>query len=164
MTYHGDLGMAAPTLNTVILPVEEAERLFGRVVHNVDLMLQHDLIHGDLSAYNILYWMPDGLPGEVTIIDFPQVVDLHANPRARYILERDVQRMCDYFTTQGVACDARALAAGLWRRYVEAPHPEDVAADQSRLEWVLAELAEAAGATKPAGATKAAGVIGPAIH
>jgi RIO kinase 1 len=153
MTYHGDLGMAAPTLNTVDLPPEEAERLFGLVVHNVDLMLQHDLIHGDLSAYNILYWMPDGLPGEMTIIDFPQVVDLHANPRARYILERDVQRMCDYFAAQGVACDARALATGLWRRYVEAPHPEDVAADRSRIEWALAEMAEAASATGVAATT-----------
>jgi serine/threonine-protein kinase RIO1 len=98
-------------------------------------LLQHDLIHGDLSAYNLLYW-----EGSISLIDFPQVVNLHTNPKARFILRRDVQRTCEYFVRQGVDCDAEAIAGELWRRYVPELHPEDRAADESRLEAMLAGL------------------------
>jgi serine/threonine-protein kinase RIO1 len=30
--------------------------LFAKVMRNIELLLQHDFIHGNLSAYNILYW------------------------------------------------------------------------------------------------------------
>jgi RIO kinase 1 len=145
MSYHGDEQMAAPTLNTVDLDLDEAEMLFREVLHNINLMLQHDLIHGDLSAYNILYWR-----GKVTIIDFPQVVNLHSNPKARFILQRDVERTCEYFAGQGVYCKPEAIFDQLWRRYVAEVHPEDQAADESRLEAMLAELAEASGARRVA--------------
>jgi RIO kinase 1 len=141
MSYHGDDGLAAPTLNTVHLEAEEARRLFREVLRNVDLMLQNDLIHGDLSAYNILYWAPKGPPGEMTIIDFPQVVSLHNNPKAHFILERDIRRTCEYFASQGVANAPEAIASELWRRFVGEPDPQDVAADWSRLELLLQEAA-----------------------
>ena len=137
MSYHGDDGLAAPTLNTIHLEAGEAERLFREVMHNVELMLHNDLIHGDLSAYNILYWAPQGAPGEMTIIDFPQVVNLHSNPKARFILTRDIHRTCEYFAAEGVASDAAAIADGLWRRFVGEMDPEDVAADWSRVELLL---------------------------
>jgi RIO kinase 1 len=141
MSYHGDDGLAAPTLNTVHLEAEEARRLFREVLRNVDLMLQNDLIHGDLSAYNILYWAPQGPPGEMTIIDFPQVVNLHDNPKAQFILERDIRRTCEYFASQGVESDPEAIVSELWRRFVGEPDPQDVAADWSRLELLLQEAA-----------------------
>ena len=80
-------------------------------------MLQHGLIHGDLSAYNILYW-----EGEVTLIDFPQVTEVHSNRNARFILERDVKRVCQYFARQGVSHDAAAIADDLWERYGESDY------------------------------------------
>jgi len=95
-------------------------------------MLQHDLVHGDLSAYNILYW-----EGEITIIDFPQVVNLHSNPKARFILQRDIERTCEYFRGQGVRCNPHAIVDRLWSRYVAEIDPEDRAADESRLELLL---------------------------
>ena len=63
-------------------------------------MLQNGMIHGDLSAYNILYW-----EGEITLIDFPQVTDSRGNTHARDILARDVTRVCEYFADQGVDND-----------------------------------------------------------
>ena len=39
------------------------------------------------------------------------------NARAQEILGRDVERVCQYFAAQGVACDADAIAADLWARY-----------------------------------------------
>ena len=115
------------------------------MLRNVDLLLQHDLIHGDLSAYNLLYWQ-----GEAVLIDFPQVVNLHSNPKAHFILRRDIQRTCEYFAGQGVDCNAPAIADEFWRRYVPELHPEDQAADESRMELFLAEVAEESGARRVA--------------
>ena len=114
MSYYGDGIRGAPTLNEVTLDSDEAEVLFGQVLHNVELFLEHELIHGDLSAYNILYW-----EGAITVIDFPQVVDCSANCDAYSILERDIERVCDYFRRQGVQSDPCALLDALWCRYVE---------------------------------------------
>ena len=44
-------------------------------MRNVELMLSLGRIHGDLSAYNVLYWQ-----GEVKIIDFPQAIEPATNP------------------------------------------------------------------------------------
>jgi len=113
MGYCGDAGWGAPTLNEVDLDPNEATALFQEVLHNIELMLQHDLIHGDLSAYNILYWA-----GEITIIDFPQATNSLTNRNAYTILERDVTRVCEYFAQQGVQSEPAAVTDELWRRYV----------------------------------------------
>jgi RIO kinase 1 len=127
MTYCGDASTAAPLLSEVDLDADEITPLFDEVMRNVELMLQHGLIHGDLSAYNILYW-----EGQITLIDFPQVVDAHANSQARFILERDLERVCDYFADQGLERDPEAIQRRLWKQYL-APNPREQAADLSRL-------------------------------
>jgi RIO kinase 1 len=109
MDYIGDLDTAAPTLNSVRLDPDEETPLFERVIRNVDLLLSEDRIHGDLSAYNILYW-----DGAIMLIDFPQVVSPEANPSAWNIFLRDVTRVCQYFNSQGVTTHARKLATDLW--------------------------------------------------
>lgn len=114
MGYCGDAQVAAPTLNRVRLDPDEAVPLFAKVLHNVELMLQLGLVHGDLSAYNILYWS-----GQLTIIDFPQVTDSRANSKAYPIFLRDIERVCDYFARQGVECDPAAITDELWSNYVE---------------------------------------------
>ncbi|HNJ15107.1 MAG TPA: RIO1 family regulatory kinase/ATPase [Anaerolineales bacterium] len=112
MGYVGDVATSAPPLSAVDLDRDEAGQLFERVIRNIDLLLRNDRIHGDLSAYNILYWN-----GDVTLIDFPQVVAPEANPQAWNIFLRDVTRVCDYFKNQGVRSDPRALATELWTAY-----------------------------------------------
>jgi RIO kinase 1 len=112
MGYVGDEHLAAPTLNTVKLDPEELEPLFAKVMRNVNLLMAHNLVHGDLSAYNILYWA-----GEIVLIDFPQVADVRSNPDARFILERDITRVCEYFAEQGLERDPSSLAEELWQQY-----------------------------------------------
>jgi RIO kinase 1 len=109
MDYIGDVDTAAPTLNSVTLDPDEARPLFDRVIRNVDLFLSNDRVHGDLSAYNILYW-----GGGITLIDFPQVVSPESHPSAWNIFLRDVTRVCQYFKSQGVKTNARKLASELW--------------------------------------------------
>jgi RIO kinase 1 len=114
MGYYGDGVRGAPTLNEVRLESDEAIPLFQEVMRNIELMLQNEMVHGDLSAYNVLYW-----DGEITVIDFPQVVDCNTNDEAYELLRRDVQRICEYFRRQGVQRDASALTDALWERFVE---------------------------------------------
>jgi len=109
MEFVGDLATAAPSLNSVALELDEAVSLFERTVRNIDIMLTHNRIHGDLSAYNILYW-----EGDIKLIDFPQVVLPESNPSSWMIFQRDVARICQYFSMQGVVCNAKQLAADLW--------------------------------------------------
>jgi len=132
MGYIGDLDMAALPLQSLDLEPAEAKELFDRTFNNVDLMLAHNRIHGDLSAYNILYW-----DGDIILIDFPQVVSPEENPAAWAIFRRDVMRVCQYFAAQGVPRDPYKLSADLWTahghrivrqvdpRYLDAGEPND---------------------------------------
>ncbi|HEY3342145.1 MAG TPA: RIO1 family regulatory kinase/ATPase [Anaerolineae bacterium] len=118
MEYMGDEDNAAPTLNQVVLAHDEAQPLFDKLLENVRLMLLHDRIHADFSAYNVLYWQ-----GEVKIIDFPQAINPATNQHAYPILQRDVTRLCQYFEVYGVDADPRKLSAELWAEYVAECNP-----------------------------------------
>jgi RIO kinase 1 len=86
-------------------------------------MLACHRVHGDLSAYNLLYW-----EGEYKIIDFPQAVDPRRNSKAVDLFTRDIERVSQYFSRFGVRCDAPALANDLWSRYqLSNPLDADVA-------------------------------------
>ena len=112
MEYVGAVGAPAPSLAEIELRKREARPLFDRLLHNVELMLSLGRIHGDLSAYNVLYW-----EGEIKIIDFPQAIEPATNPDARAILGRDVLRLCQYFAHYDIKSDPVAIADGLWARY-----------------------------------------------
>lgn len=127
MAYIGDAQRAAPTLHESTLTPTEAPLLFAEIIRNIDLMLQQGWIHGDLSAYNILYWQ-----GAVTLIDFPQVVNVANNARAEQMLERDIVRVCQYFSGQGVPSNPTQITQELWSRYQRHDTKERLA-DISRL-------------------------------
>ena len=107
------------------LEPDEATPLFERLIRDVDLLLSNQRIHGDLSAYNILYW-----DGDITLIDFPQVVQPESNPAAWTIFLRDMTRVCQYFASQGLKRDARRLASELWTSHghtiTREIHPRDL--------------------------------------
>jgi RIO kinase 1 len=140
MGYIGDSAGAAPALNEIALAREEVQPLFEKVLQNIALMLAYGRVHGDLSAYNLLYW-----EGEVTLIDFPQVVnskverwtrhalDSSPNPDAYDILTRDVVRVCDYFGRYGLRVDGVELAQELWSEYVSDTTQQQLA-DASRFD------------------------------
>lgn len=115
MDYVGDEQLPAPTLIDVALSYAEAKVLFALVLDNIRLMLNHHLIHGDLSPYNILYWNET-----IHIIDFPQMVEARHNPHAYALLKRDVGRVCGYFAKFGVQSDPYQLSEDLWIPYMGA--------------------------------------------
>ena len=114
MEYIGSLGEPAPRLRDVTLTRAEAQPLFARILRNIELFLACDRIHGDLSAYNILYWR-----GVAVIIDFAQAVDPRYSFDLYELLVRDVERVCQYFARYGVAADAQEIASDLWMRYLQ---------------------------------------------
>jgi len=81
-------GFSAPRLGEVELDADEARAFHRVLVRQVVRMLCCGLIHGDLSAYNVLV----GGDGPV-VIDFPQVVSAGGNNAARTMLLRDVNNL-----------------------------------------------------------------------
>lgn len=112
MAYIGGRDEPAPRLREVDLDPADAPALFADVMRNIALALAHHCIHGDLSAYNLLFW-----DGQIILIDFAQAVDPRYNPDVYPLLERDIARVCQHFARYGVAADAPTLAADLWSRY-----------------------------------------------
>jgi RIO kinase 1 len=81
-------GFAAPRLGEVELETVQAREYHRFLVRQVVRMLCCGVIHGDLSAYNVLVG-PDG----PVLIDFPQVVSAAGNNAARTMLLRDVNNL-----------------------------------------------------------------------
>lgn len=81
-------GFSAPRLGEIELDREQALEFHCVLVRQVVRMLCCGLIHGDLSAYNVLVG-PDG----PVVIDFPQVVNAAGNNAARTMLLRDVNNL-----------------------------------------------------------------------
>ena len=87
----------------------EAEDLFEQCIRAVERMLFHDVVHGDLSPFNILVW-----DGRISVIDLPQAVDPKKNRHAEALLARDIERVCEHFARRGVAGDPARIAGDLW--------------------------------------------------
>lgn len=131
MGFVGDKYGAAPPLHSVnlkkVLPNKaKIAELFDTTLWTVETMLRLNRIHGDLSAFNILFWADD-----VTFIDFPQVTTASKNRNAKMIFQRDVERVCDYFKRQGMRVDGREIAEEIWGDYMRLPEKERLA-DESR--------------------------------
>lgn len=109
MTYVGDEQDAAPQLRSARPSFAEADDLFRQLIRAIELMLYRNVIHGDLSAYNVLVW-----DGKVVVIDLPQAVDPRKNRHAESLLDRDVRRVCEHFGRLGVRSDAGRLVNDLW--------------------------------------------------
>ena len=140
MDFIGNELMGAPTLNEISLDRSELGRIFERVIHNLRIMLSHQRVHGDFSAYNILYW-----DGDITLIDFPQAINPNKNPNAYPIFQRDVIRICEYFAEQGLDTHPTKLADELWaeNNYSTAPNilwPEDEDQDYKGIDPMSLEL------------------------
>lgn len=113
MAYYGDINNPAPTLNGVTIERREAAAMFDRLMWHVELMLAHNTVHGDLSPYNVLYW-----DGKAVVIDFPQAIVALKNPHARRLLQRDIDRLAQYFARYGVETDTAALGNALWQQFM----------------------------------------------
>jgi RIO kinase 1 len=104
MQFIGTSDRSAPRLADLRPGPDEARRLLDRVVDEVRILAREGIVHGDLSAYNVL--VQHGRPW---IIDLPQALDLYTNPRGMELFERDVSNICAYFVRLGIRCASRGL-------------------------------------------------------
>ena len=107
-------GRPAPRLIDVAIEPAAAMSVYADLVAQIIAMLCCDLIHGDLSPYNILAAV-DG----PTIIDFPQVVSAVHSSRAEFFFLRDFDNIMRFVVGFDPALrvhrhDGRAI----WRAYV----------------------------------------------
>ena len=112
MEYIGNGAGPAPHLHGVDLNKDLAVELFEQIVADIARMLRSHVVHGDLSAYNILVW-----DRRAVLIDVPQAVDARFNRAALDLLRRDVANVCKFFESFGVGAEPEKLACDLWERY-----------------------------------------------
>ena len=107
-----EAGHSAPRLGEVELTPEQARIFHVELVRDVVRMLCLGLIHGDLSAYNVLV-APEG----PVIIDFPQVVSASGNNAARAMLLRDVHNLRDSLGCFAPELNATHFGEEMWALY-----------------------------------------------
>ncbi len=106
-------GNAAPRLIELTLTPAAANALYVDLRAQIVGMLCLDLIHGDLSPYNIL----DGAGG-ATIIDFPQIVSAPHNSRAEFFFRRDFENVREFLAASDPSLLAfRDDARKIWTAY-----------------------------------------------
>ena len=110
MEFLGDSSGAAPHLRHVELSDADARATLARLLDNVEILLDHHLVHGDLSAYNVLWW-----EGQAWIIDIPQAIDVRRHSDPFSLLRRDLQNLQRYFEPYGL--QVGDFAETIWRRY-----------------------------------------------
>jgi len=107
-------GVTARRLIDTVLSVEQANAAYHDMLTQLVRMLACDLIHGDLSPYNVL-WGANG----VTIIDFPQIVSAAQNSNSERFFLRDAENILGYFRATDPRLQARrGDAAEIWRAYM----------------------------------------------
>jgi len=72
--------------------------VYKEVLSNLNKLVNAGLIHGDLSAYNILFW------DKVYFIDFSHGTLIN-NPAALELLKRDIKNVNSYFSKLGIKTD-----------------------------------------------------------
>ncbi len=107
-------GRPAPRLIDAAVPAERARDLYLDLRQQVIRILVCDLIHGDLSPYNVLLaW------NGPTVIDLPQVVGAAHNSQAEHFFRRDLEALRRFFASIDPGLNARgADAAEIWQAYV----------------------------------------------
>ncbi len=107
----GPDGGPAPRLAECSFEPDHARTIFHQCIREVVRMLCVDIVHGDLSTFNILL----DANGPV-IIDFPQAINAASNRNAKAILLRDVANLTSHFMRGRPASELR-FGHEMWAMY-----------------------------------------------
>jgi len=107
-------GRPAPRLIDTVIDRDAAIGVYADLVAQMISMLCCDLIHGDLSPYNILA-SADG----PTIIDFPQVISAVHSSRAEIFFLRDFDNVVRFLSGFDPSLAVHTVdGRAIWRAYV----------------------------------------------
>ncbi|MBN2110559.1 MAG: serine protein kinase RIO [Methanosarcinaceae archaeon] len=106
MEFLGEDERPYPLLKDVPIDKENAKLLFETIIRYVELLYtKANLVHGDLSEYNIIV---DPRTMEPIIIDMGQSVTLE-HPKAGEFLMRDIENILRFFRRYGIEMQAEEL-------------------------------------------------------
>ena len=106
-------GDTAPRLIEAAIDAENAGPLYRDLRSQIIKVLCCDLIHGDLSPYNVLL----GVNGP-TIIDFPQAISAAHNSQSEGFFQRDFENIHTFFAEHDRRLGAqRGDGREIWRAY-----------------------------------------------
>jgi RIO kinase 1 len=95
MEFMGKEGTSAPSLKE--LPPENPNLVYKTLLRYIKRLYQKaDLVHGDLSEYNVMIWKR-----KPVLFDMSQSVP-RSHPLAKILLERDIANLNRFFGRQGV--------------------------------------------------------------
>src|SRR5579862_3667678 len=107
-------GNAARRVIETDLTVEQANAAYKDMVAQLVRMLSCDLIHGDLSPYNVLWGA-----GGPTVIDFPQIISAAHNSSSERFFLRDADNILGHFARiDRSLLSRRGDMHEIWRAYV----------------------------------------------
>jgi len=92
LEYIGDELNPAPRLSDTKISQEVWQHTADILLDLIDLFLANGVIHGDLSAFNVLWWKE-----KPYVIDFPQAIDIKESKRVPELLKRDIKNVLNYF-------------------------------------------------------------------
>lgn len=90
----------APMLINIV--PKNLEEVYKEVLDNLKKLINAGLVHGDLSAYNILFW------DKAYFIDFSHGTVIKS-PIALDLLKRDVKNVNSYFSKLGIQTDTEKI-------------------------------------------------------
>ncbi|WP_407283316.1 serine protein kinase RIO [Methanolobus sp. WCC1] len=106
MEFMGNKGVPFPQLKDYRMEKETAKEAFNTIINYIDLLYNEaNLVHGDLSEYNILI-IPE--TEEPVFIDMGQSVT-REHPRSIEFLIRDIENIARYFKKYGIREDPHQL-------------------------------------------------------
>jgi RIO kinase 1 len=95
MEFIGKNGVSAPSLRGQ--PVNDPEKVYSQLLVGLErLYRKAEIVHGDLSEYNIMMWK-----GKPVIFDMSQSVPT-SHPMADFLLRRDLANLNRFFSRLGV--------------------------------------------------------------
>jgi RIO kinase 1 len=112
MEFIGD-EQAAPRLHEAAIDENDLAGCWDRLLRTIRIALQEDRIHGDLSAYNVLWWNDRPI-----VIDWPQAVDPRINESSEWLLRRDLANLAGWFCRRGLKIDSECVANKLWHAWL----------------------------------------------
>ncbi|KGK99413.1 serine/threonine protein kinase [Methanococcoides methylutens] len=117
MKFMGENGKPYPLLKDMKIQKEDGQMIFETVIDYMHkLYVDANLVHGDLSEYNILIDPEDLTP---VIIDMGQSVTLE-HPRADQFLKRDIENIARYFKRYKIEESPESIYAR-----IKEPEPEN---------------------------------------
>jgi len=101
LEFIGDGDRIAPKLKDKT--PKDKRQFFNKVISNIKKLYNADLVHADLSAFNILNFNE-----EPVFIDFSQTTTLEHSEVMKF-LRRDVKNICSFFIKSGLRIDEQKV-------------------------------------------------------